>query len=289
MKTLGILLLASKAIYGQAISDYPKDWAVVAHAGLIIKGKIEARPELLKGQVYSIQISVESRLKGECPDKIRLIYRKGASWNNPEVDLSGTDKEAKIFFVEHRSNSDGLFDQEYFAGEGYYLSALSSPWYDLSGIRPATSAIEKQVSDCIAFNCDQLCQIRADLKAAHFDSEQHVREAIDAVVKGQGTEQSLASLRSLGPESIPLFVRLMDDFRPLPETPIHGPSSLNPEGIVWHPKCVLDLLSILLHEKTGMKFEILDGKPSDEVRRRELIAWRLWVGRSPFKAHPRVN
>lgn len=289
MKGLALLLLIPNAVYGQTINDYPKDWATVAHAGLIIKGRIQNKPELIKGRTYSIQIAVESRFKGDCPKKIRLVYREGLSWNNPEVDLSGTDKEPKIFFVEQRSNPDGLINPDYFAGEGYYLSTLSSPWYDLSGIRSATSATEKKLVDCIAFVGDQLCQVKSDLKAAHFDSEQQVRDAIDAVVKGQGTEQSLAYLRGLGPESIPLFVRLMDDFRPLPDAPIHGPSSLNPEGIVWHPKCVLDLLSILLHEKTGMKFEILDGKPSDEARRRELMAWRLWIGRSPFKIHPRVN
>lgn len=289
MITLGILLLASKAIYGQAVSDYPKDWAMVAHAPLIIKGRIEFKPELIKDQVYSIEIVVESRLKGDCPSKIRLIYRKGDSWNNPDVDLSGVDKEAKIFFVEHRSNPGGLLDPEYFAGEGYYLSALSSPWYDLSGVCLATAATEKQVADCIAFEGERLCQIKADLKATHFDDDQRAREAIDAITKGQSIEESLTYLRGLGAESIPLLVRLMDDFRPLPGTPIHGPSALNPDGIVWHPKCVLDLLSILLHEKTGMKFESLEGEPSDEVRKRELMSWRLWVGRSPFKTHPRVN
>ena len=86
-------------------------------------------------------------------------------------------------------------------------------------------------------------------------------------------------LEALGPEGVPYLVGRLSDFRPLPERKI-SLENKSPAAFErlrhYRPETVHDALSAILNQITGERFEVVYSGASNEVRNRNVAAWRSW-------------
>ncbi len=114
-------------------------------------------------------------------------------------------------------------------------------------------------------------------------TDARVKVLIDQFAElGMQRSDSWQKLLDLPSSYIPALVRAMDDFRMLKDSNV---TLLNPPGAFeaiahYGPKTVLDAVSILLHEHTGVSMGFIHNGGSNRERKANLDAWRIWLSKT---------
>jgi hypothetical protein len=269
---LGCLFLVTAVLSGTCQAQSPAgspvdpEWRLVANSTLILRARMDVPVEKVdetiktgKESFVTLRFDVLDTLKGTGGLKsVEAVYRSGAESYNPapKTVLSLNGKEVLVFI------------------SGRYIVQVKE------AIRPfepdKAEQLRKEVS-----NQRLIQEDFARLPAATPDNlHGTVRALINEMTNGATQQDAVWQLQRLGPRAAPSIIRLMDDRRPLP---LQGTRFINnhPRAFErfahYHPKAVVDALSIVLTGMTEGSIDAIYTGGSEDQRRNVVNAWRVYL------------
>jgi len=245
-------------------------WRLVAKSHTIVSGRLEAPLEQIKeanasGQGHYVDISVsEARAVKGPPSTGPVLVRY---WTEPQAYAPSTTllevldgKEAILFLFQFDEAGPGNF----FTRSPDALQAFSP-----EGLAAVVAEVKAQEAILKAYQ-------RTGTEDAYF---RRVKKLVDAITKPRRAEDALTELQSLGKESVPAMIHLMDDRRALAikQIAVQNPPG-HWEGIAHYtPQCIVDVMSTLLGRITSETFGTIYNGGSERERAAEVNAWRIYL------------
>ncbi|MBL7649033.1 MAG: hypothetical protein JNK74_22885 [Candidatus Hydrogenedentes bacterium] len=245
-------------------------WRLVAQAHTIVGGRlivpvaeIQAAAAAGEGRYVNITVGTTRVLKRPTQSaSVSIQWWTEPNSNGPTVGtIENLDGQEAILFLTQ-------FDE---AGPGHFF--LRTPKALQASSPEAWAAIEAEVSA-------QEAILKNYQPPAIKDTEfRRVRKLVDSLTHPERAEEALSELQSLGKESVPAMIHLMDDRRSLTvkQITVSMPAG-HWEGIAHYaPQCVVDVMSILLSRITGESFGTLQNGGSERERAAAVDAWRVYL------------
>ncbi len=243
-------------------------WRLVAKSHTIVSGQLRVPLDQIKeaiaageGRYVDISVSEPHAIKGPAPaGKVVVRY-----WTEPQAYAPSTA------LLEELAGKDTIlflfqFDE---AGPDNYFTRAPNALHAFSAEGLAAVAAEVKAQEAILKAYQRTGTEDADVR--------RVKKLVNSLTKSRKAEGALAELQSLGKESVPAMIHLMDDRRELAIKQITVP---NPPGhwegfAHYAPQEVVDVMTILLGRITGESFSTIYNGGSERERAAAVDAWRI--------------
>lgn len=248
----------------------PDLWRLVAKSHTIISGQLGVPLDQIneataagEGRYVEISVGEPHIIKGPTPEG-EVVVRY---WTEPPAYAPSTalleelhGKEAILFLIQ--------FDE---AGPDNYFTRAPNALHAFSAEGLAAVVVKVKAQEAI---------LRAYQPAVTEDADfRRVKKLVDSLTKPRKAEAALAELQSLGKESVPAMIHLMDDRRELAIKQITVPTPPGHwEGFAHYaPQNVVDVMTILVGRITGESFSTIYNGGSERERAAAVDAWRIYL------------
>jgi hypothetical protein len=260
-----------------AYADQPKPdelWALIAESQIVATGMLEvpvaeirSRIESHKPEYVGLILKNAKALKGSAPSEIPIRWYTDARGYalRPERIISLNGRNAVLFLIKVDEESVKGF---YFAGDTPKAIADADAGF-LEKVRAEVSAQEQ-----ILKSFDNR------FPPANEPLYQKVKDEIDATTRKSTQMGAFRQLEQLGEKGVPAIIMQMDDRRDLA---IHAISLQNKSPEAWEacrqygPVKVVDAMSAILTQITGLSFGNIDNGGSERERRATVDGWRVYL------------